>query len=276
MNNDQPTVYQDTAANTELHKNEGKKSMISKAIFVVLAFIIVLEVGFGIKTLTQPINVIGAKIPGLSDPQMVLVADKQAYKVGDNVGVIIRESSGGHSILGSDVSLNYDPAYLEATSSANFHKGNIFPNFPIVSIDNTAGTVRVSGISALKTSGFNGAGVFGGLVLTAKKEGNTSITVNFKAGSTMDTTIIDVNSSANILGSVNNLDIVIGSTTQSLSTTATCSERTYKTCTDPLGRIGTQWCTGVNDNPAVCATGCYQDKTGYVPGCKVVVTAPIK
>lgn len=252
------------------HRRRAAASFLPKLLFSGLAVVIIVELIIGFRTLVSPTPVIGSKLQPLDGGQILLATKKDHFASGETVSVLIKESTGGHSVVGSDVSLKYDPTYLEATSSANFHRANIFGEFPIVTVDNKNGVIKISGIRSPMQGAFSGEGTFGLLEFKAKKEGATSLTINYHPNSTTESTIVDAITGKNILDATNGLSVTIGSgvSTQPASTQV-CSQRVKQICQDASGRVGVQWCTPLSDNPFACSTGCFQGNTGFVPGCKV-------
>lgn len=211
----------------------------------------------------------------VSGGEIALIANKTTYKVGEVVPVIIRVSTGGFTSVGADVNFSFDPNFFQASSSASFARGRIYDEFPIILVDSTTGITKLSAITAAGKRGFSGVGVFGGLFLTAKKVGKTSINLDFTPGSTTDSTISEVRTARSILSKVDNLNLAIvdqNTPTPSISPKdMSCHVRTYQLCTDSQGRMGSQWCSNIEDNPLFCRSGCYQDQYGFVPGCKIIV-----
>lgn len=243
---------------------EKGSELLPKILTALLGIIIIVELYLGFKAFSSQNIVSGNKLQSLTSGEIAMVADKSSYNVGDRVDVIVRISTGGHNIVGSDLDISYDPKSLEATSSA-FFKGRVFDQYPVISF--TPGNIKVSGIISTPNKGFTGVGVFGGIVFTAKAAGKTNVTLNFTPGSTTRSTITESITARNILGQIKNVSINIGQTGQPVN--STCSPRIYQTCRDNFGRIGTQWCTNLSDNPNTCSSGCFQDETSFIPGCKV-------
>lgn len=267
METEKPQVFQSNAL-TEETKNSKKNAMVPKLIFGLLGLIIVIELFIGAKTLLQPIPVIG-KVGGFDGGKIALIAPQNSYKVGDSVPVMIRISTGGHNSDGADVNLKYDPNYLTA-STGSFSKGMIYSDFPIVSVDTKTGTVKVSGIVGPGLSSFNGIGELGILTFKVLKEGKTSVAVDYQPNTTTHSTIIENTTAKNVLDQVYNLDLNINNSVTGISPKA-CSARTFQMCRDSNGRIGTYWCSGVQDSTS-CNNGCFKTQTGNELGCKVVTS----
>jgi len=254
-----------------VNKDAPSKGRFIQAILPILIIVIVIELVLGAKTLLSPIPASG-KIQGYKPAEISLISNKQSFKVGDDVAVAVRISTGGHSTVGTDLSLKYDPNILDASSPASFIRGQIYKDYPIISIDNSAGVVKISGIDSPGQSGFSGIGVMGELLFKAKKDGHTSVTIDYKKGDTTKTNIIEEKTANNIIETVYNLDLTINAADNPLggssSTKApTCSPRVLTVCTDSQGRVGSNWCTSIKD-PLTCQIGCFKERTGDEEGCR--------
>lgn len=259
----------DTELPTIIEQNP-KASILPKIIFGFLGLVIVAEIIFGIKTLSKT-NAL-SRLTSIGGGRVMLVSGQKSLKVGDDVRVLVRVSSGGHNTVGSDVDIIYDPSFLEATSSANFYKGNIYKQYPIISVNGKKGEIKISAVAPVKTKGFEGVGVLGGIKFKAKKNGETTLRVVFSPQSTTSSTIVEANTAKNVLTAVSNLKLNIGGKSDNkIAQANACFPRVQQQCTDSLGRIGTQWCTTGFDNPSICRSGCFLDQTGNTPGCKVIV-----
>ena len=251
-------------------ENDNKKKSLVKWFLPFLGLVILIEVVIGIRTLSTPIPAIG-KISPLNGGQMSLIPSKDSYKVGDTVPVAIRISTGGRATVGTDLLLKFDPSFLEAQSQTNFLRGQIYKDYPIISIDNKSGTVKVSGVDSPGESGFAGIGILGEMIFTAKKEGKTTLQIQSKPGATNLSNIIENGTAKNILSQVYNLDVNISQNSNaSVDLNPSCSPRTLGMCQDDQGRTGSQWCTNIQD-PLACQIGCFKEETGSDPGCNVVV-----
>lgn len=191
-------------------QNEGNepRGRFIRAILPILIIVIVIELILGAKTLLTPIPAAG-KIVGYGPGEVSLISNKQNYKVGDDVAVAIRVSTGGHATVGTDISIKYDPNYLSAPTRANFLRGQIYQDYPIINVDNNLGVVKISGIDSPGQSGFSGIGVMGELIFTAKKTGQSSVTIDYQKGATNKSNIIENKTAKNILENVYNLNVNI-------------------------------------------------------------------
>jgi hypothetical protein len=250
-------------------ENNNKGSLI-KWFLPFLGLVILIEVVIGVKTLLTPIPAVG-KIAPLYGAKISLIPSKESFKIGDYVPVAIRVSTGGRATVGTDLVLQYDPKYLEAPAQANFLRGQIYKDYPVISIDNKTGQVRVSGVDSPGESGFSGIGILGEMIFTAKKEGKTTLQIQFKPGGTNLTNVIENTTAKNLLDQVYNLDVNISQNSKaSANLNPTCSPRTLQMCVDDQGRSGSQWCTNIQD-PLACQIGCFKDKSSGETGCNVVV-----
>lgn len=141
-----------------------------------------------------------------SKPRIILVADKKEYKVGDGVILLIGLGTGGKKTAGADVILDFNNKMLEASQSTLF-PGNLYPEYPLLSVDQKAGKIRVSGNSS-QGEGFFGEGVLATAILKATKAGKAKVTVDFTPGSTTDSNIVG-DSEKDLLEEVGNLEVEI-------------------------------------------------------------------
>ncbi len=139
--------------------------------------------------------------------RIVLVSDKKQYKVGDGVIVAVGVSTGGKKTDGTDVVLYYDNKLLQASSSGIL-TGGLYPDYPITTVDQTAGVIRVSGIASVDKT-VAGQGVLATILMTAKAPGQAKVTVDYTPGSTTDSNIVESTSSKDVLESVTNLEVGI-------------------------------------------------------------------
>ncbi len=268
---DMPFIFEDT----QNSGGDGRGRFI-RAILPILVIVIVIELILGAKTLLSPIPAAG-KIIGYGPGEISLISNQPNFKVGDEVAVAIRVSTGGHSTVGTDVLINYDPNYLSAPSRANFLRGQIYTDYPIIDVNNSTGVIKVSGIDSPGQPGFSGIGVLGELIFTARKSGQTTISLSYQKDATNKSNIIENKSAKNILENVYNTKVNINggglfSSSQAVKN-PTCSPRQLTVCTDDQGRVGSNWCTNIKD-PLICQIGCFTEKSGDQVGCKVV-SSPI-
>lgn len=180
-----------------------------KIIFVILGVIILVELVLAIKYLRQPGPLPPPVVTPISSGNVELLAKQKTYKVGENIEVLVKVSTGGYPTVGSDVILHYSPQSLK-TNAASINLGNLYSEYPMKVVDEGAGTIRISGISAdRRREGFSGVGILATIVLKAVAVGSTSVTVEFEPDNTADTNLIESKDSKDILSKVTNLDLII-------------------------------------------------------------------
>ena len=184
-----------------------------KLIFVILIAIILAEVLLAVRYLSQSAPPPPSKLQPISEPisggRIVLIADKKDYQAGENIVVSVRVSTGGQPTVGVDLVLRFDPKVLEASNAA-VTQGRIYSEYPMKSVDNKEGTVRISGISSIrKESGFNGVGIFATINFKAIGSGKTTLRIDFTPDLTSDSNVIGVKNAKDILEEVFNLDLNI-------------------------------------------------------------------
>lgn len=180
-----------------------------RIIYPLLGLVLIVELVFGLKTLLTPLPKSKVQsIQPITGASILLSADKTNYTVGETIPVKVRVWTGGHNTSGTDLSLRFDPKILEATSAA-FTRGKIYADFPFINIDSKNGIIKVSAVIATNKQAFNGIGELGVINFTAKKVGQTMLTVDFKKGATNDSNVIGVAANEDLLDKVNNLKITV-------------------------------------------------------------------
>lgn len=111
---------------------------------------------------------------------------------------------------GADVIINYDPKALsvELVGKVPVILGDLYNEYPVNAVDPKLGKITVSGISTGE-SGTLGNGLLGSIVFTAKQAGQTKVSVDFAAGVTTDSNVLQTGTGEDVLSSVENLDITI-------------------------------------------------------------------
>lgn len=140
---------------------------------------------------------------------IILSASKSEVKVGENFSVSINISSRQPSD-GTDIILLYDPKLLSVdagTSGKPVAVGSIYPEYPINN-DDKNGLIKVSGISSLSESSI-ASGLFGTVTFKANTAGKAVIRLDFTKGSTIDSNVIESESSNDILEAVQNVEVLI-------------------------------------------------------------------
>lgn len=177
-----------------------------KLIFVILGLVLLAELLYGIKMFRQVTPPPPAKIQPISGAKLVLISPKKVYTVGDLVPVTIRVATGGRAVDGVDVLLKYDAKVLEATSGG-IKKGVIFSEYPLLSVDQKTGLVRISGIGPTKS--FSGIGVLATINFTGRSAGDVKLTFDFEPNSTSDSNVVEARTTKDILEQVFNLDLTV-------------------------------------------------------------------
>lgn len=173
-----------------------------KIVFIILGIIVLVELGYAVKSLTSQKMTASPANGGAS---MSLNAAKTEIKVGETVSIPVVLDAAGYEIAGVDLIVSFDPRVIEVVSLT---KGTIFAEYPVLSKDVGKGIISISGVSPGK-NGFAGAGQFAMINIKAKIKGKTALVIDFKKGSTTTSNMVEVNSSRNILEEVNNLELEI-------------------------------------------------------------------
>lgn len=184
---------------------------VPKIIFLVLGLIVLGELIFAAKAL---FFTSGSALPFVNQNssnnqagRISLSASQNSYKVNEVIPVTININSGGNTLSGADLVIRYDANILDIKNE-DIAKGNLFDEYPLISVDATKGLIAISGINSIR-KGFTGAGQFAKLNLRAKVAGKTSLAIDFQKGSTADSNLVDMNTSKDVLEAVENLDITI-------------------------------------------------------------------
>lgn len=122
----------------------------------------------------------------------------------------------GANTDGTDVILKYNPSQLTVTS---VDQGDVYPDYPSISPNNSNGTILVSGIAS-KDEPFTGTGKFATIhfSVTSTAAVGSSAAVNFdfdpaNTQKTTDTNVVESGSVREVLSSVTNGSYTIGSGT---------------------------------------------------------------
>lgn len=246
--------------NVQIFESEPRVSSIKKllsewifslkGVYSLLALIILIEVYFGLKTLLTPLPAV-EKLAPISQGAVVLTTNQTSYLEGDQIPVTIKLSTGGYNSVGADLVLRYDPNFLEAQENNFFEQGEIYQDYPGISLDKKNGMILMSGIVLSDRGGFNGTGIFGKLKFVAKKLGITKVRVEFQADSTTDSNIIDTVSAKDVLGQTFDVEINIGQAGKVAKTDIACSGFT-QLCWDENNKQSTQKCQGGKLKDEVC------------------------
>jgi hypothetical protein len=188
--------------------NKFKKIFPLKVILLLLLIVLAIEGYFIVKSFKEPLVPPPPNVESITGGEILLVSSKEQLKIGENTRVAMKVSTGGHATQGTDIILRFDPKYMEASTSS-IYKGGIYPDYPVISLDNTAGIVKISGLSPTTKKTFKGVGIFAFLDFKAKALGKTKISLDFEKNSTSDSNIIEANSAKDILEKVNTLNLTI-------------------------------------------------------------------
>ncbi|MBI2011135.1 hypothetical protein HYS91_00025 [Candidatus Daviesbacteria bacterium] len=214
---------EESASPIIIQRGSNKKSLLPsnaidslpKLIFVGLVIIIIGELIWGAWYLLQPIpkredlkkvvNIVETK----NTATISLSSDKTNYKVGENVTVNIEVESLEFTD-GTDLILKYDPTKLRLEGNANtvFTKGNLYPEYLALKIDNSNGVFSVSGTSTPESKSEPGSD-FGTLKFKAITSGATTINIDFTPGVSTDSNVIDAKTSGDILDNALDLEVII-------------------------------------------------------------------
>ncbi len=193
--------------------NQPKKFSVPKIIFIVLGVAVVIEIIYAVFSLwpkgtPTPLSLVqNTQTTEASIPRMSLAVSQLSFTVDEVVPVSVTVDTGSNSISGVDLIIQYDPEILEV-SNEDIAVGDVMDEYPLRSVDAEQGLVSISGISSLGNS-FLGKGELATINFKAKSAGQTSLLINFEKDTTVASNLVEANSSRNILGEVDNLEILI-------------------------------------------------------------------
>ena len=190
-------------------------SLINKKnILILLGAVVVAELLWAGWTISQTNKQINQTPPAVSTPissQIGLSSDKTAVKEGEQFTVSANILS-DQATDGVDLIINYDPKLISVVqvgeTNAPVILGSLYNDYPINTLDSKAGKITVSGIST-QTDGIKPNGLFGSIIFKAESSGQALISLDFEAGSTVDTNIIEKGTGEDNLEKVNSLEINI-------------------------------------------------------------------
>ncbi len=195
-----------------------------KLIFIVLLTIVFIEiiwVGVVIffppqpsylknqKTTNKPAGANQQKLDG----QFTLAPAKQNVKVSSKFTLNILVDSNNHPVDGVDVSLKYDPKFLEVQASSSAKAiipGTLLDSYPPQKIDKAKGEISFSAIGK-PNKNKSLTGTLGQITFKALKTGNTQVGIDFTPYATTDSNISESGTAVDILGKVVNSQITITS-----------------------------------------------------------------
>lgn len=234
----------------------GSRSIkLAKAVLILLLAVIAFEIAWAVKTINSP--VVPAKtdsILEISGGKIALVPQRMEYEIGETVPVKIRVATGGKVVDSADVVLRFDPEVLQATGPADFIKGDMFGEYPLIGVDQK-GIIKIGALTPPGGKSFAGVGKLGVVNFTAKKAGQTTVSVEFSQGLSSDSNIIVSGATEDILTEVFNLNLEIKDRVVSKEMTVHpsmgCSGYTQY-CQNKSGKIGTQFCKNGGEVDGIC------------------------
>lgn len=139
-----------------------------------------------------------------------------------NAEIIV--NTGGAAVDDVDIFyLHFDPAVLQVQDSdpsqagVQIAKGTIFGTYTGMNVDNTNGTISVSGLD-IGGLGYNGTGVFATVTFKSISVATTNVTFDFTSGSGTDSNIVEHGTALDILTSVSSGVYTISNSTPSSPT----------------------------------------------------------
>lgn len=194
-------------------KSDLFKAWLPKIILIVIALAILAEVVIyapKIMTIFKGEEAVSTEnIVKPAGAGLTLTASKTEYAVGDSFKVSVILDTNNAKIQSADVVLKYNPTYLEADQTSGVTLGKIFGNYPVADINNTEGTVRISGTNGVSSAGFTGLGELANITFKAKAAGSAAVSIEYIPNSTADSNVVDVDSTEDVLKSIENLNITI-------------------------------------------------------------------
>ena len=139
---------------------------------------------------------------------IILEIDNETVTAGDSAAVNLKFKAPGKNIFGSDVYLMYDPDYLQVNENG-IGKSDYFVSMPRATTDIENGIIKVTafdGADKVLDSEFQN--LFK-VEFRALKTGTTTVSLNFSKGTTNTTTLVERETSRNVLEGVSGLTIVI-------------------------------------------------------------------
>ncbi len=232
--------------------NFQPKNLSSNFVFIILGFIILVEIILGVRSFISPSRQTKTIFP-ISQSKIILDTGKQNFTTTETIPLKIRIITGGKYSDSTDLILQFDPSLL-SVSASSITRGKIYTDYPVSDVDNTKGLIRISGISSPGKEGFNGIGEFATINFKAKKEGKSEIKVQFSPGSTTDSNIVESGVSHDMLSEVKNVTLNIGNASAQTSSSPNnkCSGYTQY-CRNNEGKVGTQNCTSGTTINKICS-----------------------
>ena len=171
-------------------------------------FLFEVLVGLKVLSVSSPTNLnpTSAPTPTILLSRIDVLSIKKEYKVGEVVPISILVNTAGRKTDGTDLILYFDNRILEATNGA-IKKGLVYGEYPVTEVDSKNGVIKISGVSKIGQDGFSGSGILANLSLIARGVGKTVLKVDYTAGRTTDSNVVETKSAKDTLGQVNNLDL---------------------------------------------------------------------
>lgn len=194
-------------SNSPLNKQNAFRIFVA-----LLAVVIVGELAWAGYTLTRPVTAPETAqppfiAPAPSVPPMAAIALTGPTEA--TVGGIIKvevQIATTEQTDGADVILKYDPKVLQAMTIT---PGTIYPEYPIKTINASAGTVSISGVAGTDAVGFSDQGIFGNVEFKILRAGQTVVAVDYTADATVDSNVLGSKAEKDILNKVQDLTINI-------------------------------------------------------------------
>lgn len=147
----------------------------------------------------KPPIIISTKVEEALSGVYKIVFKKENIKVGETVSAHIVFTADKKIISGSDVILRFNPTFLSA--DLNIKLGDYFASYPLKSVDNEKGTIKVTAFSGKNKPVSSSITLFT-VSFTAKRAGKTTVDFDFQKGRTNLTTLVEKGTSKNILGQI--------------------------------------------------------------------------
>ncbi|OGG16865.1 hypothetical protein A3D78_00335 [Candidatus Gottesmanbacteria bacterium RIFCSPHIGHO2_02_FULL_39_14] len=192
------------------------KSEITKILIVVVVLIILLTGIFIIRRKVGPVspkNVaqeVGQDEKTVKEETNVIFTEKykESIKVGDEITIGLKFKAPGKNVFGSDIILLYDPEYLEV-GEEGIGRSDFFANMPRTTNDNKNGIIKVTAFDGRDEILEDQAYDLFSVDFKLLKKGTTNISFNFEKGKTNTSTLVERNSSQNILEGMSGQTLVI-------------------------------------------------------------------
>jgi len=188
-----------------LKRNELTKILI---VIVVLIFLLMgmVVMRLGRKT---PLTNEGADSQVATEAQgsMVVQLTINEAEPGERLKADVKFNALGSKVYGADAVIRFDPNYLEVDEE--LEQGYFFAVYPRAEVDNSTGTIHVTGISPKDNDPLTDEKLLFTVYFVPKKAGQTEISLEFQPGATNLSTLVEYGTSKNILGSVTPASLII-------------------------------------------------------------------